>query len=464
MATSFLHARLKAGEDAVTEFLRDANSVSRVAEHVCGFLNSENGGMVICGVDVGGTPLGIVNPAAGAEAIQLALAKQVTPPALFSATTEEIDGKTVIVVDVPSGPDRPYVVQGGVWLRRGKRTTPADSQALRAIFAAQAEQPERWERRISSSMLPEDLGEDEIVRLRDDAHRGGRFDFSGNESAEMVLARLAMTRPGGFTQAADVLFSKSPALRHPQIRVQFIVYESDVAGDRYEDFRLFEGPLFRVAADVTEALHRVNPVSSRFQRGELERRDAPRYAIYALREGVINALAHRDYASYSGGIRISVHPSRVEIWNTGRLPEGLRPEDLSRNHPSILVNPDIAHAFFLRGLMDKIGRGGQRLAEECKSIGARPPEWTQVHGGVQLTLFAALGRERAFQELLNDRQRAFVKTVPAEEIVTVSYYQARFAADVSERQARRDLGELETYRFVRREGSGRSTVYRRQED
>jgi len=461
MATSFLQTKLKNGEDVQTEFLAAIKSVGRVAEHVCAFLNSDIGGTLICGVTDDGDPVGITRAAAEAEALQLALAKQITPPALFSATVESVDGKELIVVDVSAGADRPYVVQGGVWLRKGKRTTPADAQSLRAMFAAQADQPERWERRLSASMLPEDLNQDEVVRLRDDARKGGRFDFSGSESNDEILDRLAMRRSGGYTQAADVLFSRDPALRHPQCRVQFAVYESDVAGDNYVDFRSFENPLFRVAADVIDALTRINPVRSQFRAGDIERQDSPRYAVYALREAVINALVHRDYSSYSGSVRVSVHPSRIEIWNTGRLPDGLKPEDLSRTHPSILVNPDIAHAFFMRGLMDKVGRGGQRLAEECRRIGAQPPEWRQVQGGVQLTLFAALGQDRVMGELLNDRQRAFVQKVEAGTLLSLAEYHTRFAQAVSDRQARRDLEDLENYRFVRKEGVGRSTAYRR---
>lgn len=459
-----LQAQLKGGESARTEFSRDAKTPERIAEHVCAFLNSDTGGTIICGADSRGSVVGIANAGGAAIDLQLALVKLVTPPALISTSVEPVDGKELVVVEVPSGPDRPYVVGGGVWLRKGSRTAPADANSLRAMFVSQAEQPERWERRLSASMIPEDLKQGEVLELRDEARRAGRFDFTGDETAETVLDRLAMTRPGGYTQAADVLFSSNPALRHPQVRVQFSVFPSDEVGDEFDDLRTFEGPLLRVADDVAETLVRSNAIRSSFRPDDMERRDAPRYARYALREGVVNALVHRDYASYSGGVKVSVYPNRIEIWNTGRLPDGLKPDDLARPHPSILINPDIAHAFFLRNRMDKLGRGGQRLAEECKLIGAQAPEWVQIHGGVRLTLFAALGKEKARQELFNDRQRAFIEEVAPGQRVSLSDYQARFASMITDRQARRDLKELETYRFVRREGVGRKTVYRRLDD
>ncbi|MDT9598627.1 RNA-binding domain-containing protein [Sphingosinicella rhizophila] len=464
MSDSILLERLKGGEGPFMEFVSDIHSVERIARHVSAFLNSDSGGTIICGVDDKGYARGIPEPEAAAGTLQRKLGTIVSPPGLFSVAIEAIDDVSVIVLEVPSGSDRPYVTGGGVWLRKGAKTIAADAPALRALFAEQANEPERWERRLSPSLTVADLSESQILRLRDEARRSNRFDFGGDEAATEVLDRLALTRPGGFTQGADVLFATDPTTRHPQARVQLVVFERDETSDDYLDLRWFQGPLLEIADAIIEALMRYNPIGASFKSGEIEREDLPGYARFALREGVVNALAHRDYSSYSGSVRISVFPSRIEIWNSGRLPEGIRPEDLPRKHPSVPTNPDIARAFYLRRLMDQVGRGGQRLAEACKEIGARPPEWAQAHGGVLLTLHAALGREQARAELLNDRQRNFVDSVEAGATLTLGEYRDRFAPDVSDRQARRDLNELETYRFLRREGAGRSTVYRRRED
>ena len=459
-----LQQRFGAGEGAFLEYTLKIKPIDRIAQHLCAFLNSESGGTILCGVDDKGTPVGIDLAPAFVEELQLKLSTLVSPPALFVVATEEVDDKTIIVIEAAAGADNPYVTGGAVWLREDDKTFAADAAALRALFAANAGDLERWERRLSASMRADDLVDREVLALRDEAKRTSRFDFSGEESAEEVLMRLGMTRPGGFTQAADILFSSYPALRHPQTRVQIAQFEQDEASANYGDFRSFEGPAMKVADEVTAALFNNLKVQSSFRADDMERHDAPNYARFALREGVVNAIVHRDYDSYSGSVKISIFPRRIEIWNTGRLPEGIKPEDLGRGHPSILVNPDISFAFFLRSYMERLGRGGQRLAEECKAIGARPPVWKEVHGGVLLILFAAVGKDRARQELLNDRQREYVEAVPAGEVLTVMQYRERFAPLVTERQARRDLGELETYRFARREGVGKSTGYRRAND
>ena len=76
-------------------------------------------------------------------------------------------------------------------------------------------------------------------------------------------------------------------------------------------------------------------IQSLFAPGDRGREDHPNYSIEALREGLVNALAHRDYAAFSGGVTVSVYPGRIEIWNSGRLPRGIKVADLKRVHPSI---------------------------------------------------------------------------------------------------------------------------------
>lgn len=90
---------------------------------------------------------------------------------------------------------------------------------------------------------------------------------------------------------------------------------------------------------------------------------------------MINALAHRDYSSASGGVSIHVYPRRLEIWNSGALPEGVTVQSLLNGQISILRNPDIAHVLYLRGLMEKAGRGTVLMVRKCLEKGLPSPFW-----------------------------------------------------------------------------------------
>jgi len=112
------------------------------------------------------------------------------------------------------------------------------------------------------------------------------------------------------------------------------------------------------------------------------------YPPMAVREGLVNAFAHRDYADFKGGVAIHIHPNRLEIWNSGGFPDGITPEALKEGRLSVLRNPDIAHVLYLRGLMEKLGRGSLLILDECQKAGLPAPLWSSSpQGGVMLTFF-----------------------------------------------------------------------------
>ena len=88
----------------------------------------------------------------------------------------------------------------------------------------------------------------------------------------------------------------------------------------------------------------------------------------ALREVLLNAVVHRDYA-VPAPIQIRVHDERLRIFNPGSLPEGWTLEKLLGPHPSHPHNPDIAHAFFWAGDIETWGRGISRVIRACRRAG-----------------------------------------------------------------------------------------------
>ena len=93
----------------------------------------------------------------------------------------------------------------------------------------------------------------------------------------------------------------------------------------------------------------------------------------ALREAILNAVVHKEYAS-GIPIQISVYPDKLMIWNPGQLPHDWTVERLLAKHPSQPYNPDIANAFFRAGKIEAWGRGIERIVEACVMAGAPMPE------------------------------------------------------------------------------------------
>ena len=463
MMRDLLLQQIAQGEGPHTEFKLGMSNLDALAEVVCSFLNTQ-GGTLFCGVGEKGEVLGLPPDEQEPQRIRgvhQALADRLTPSALFTVSVDDLDGKAVLTIEVPEGKDRPYVCSGRVFVRRGDRTSPADAQALREMVQTKAVSTERWERRPSMAMEEGDLDHDEVRALVREAGESQQHRFAKPDDDEAVLAELGLASARGYTQGADVLFARNPALRHPQTRVRLIRYAAGKTANEYLDDRQLQGPLVRVLNQAFDWLRGQLPMEQRFEadpKTPLARQARMAYPEGAVREGLVNAFAHRDYAGFSGGLTVSVHVDRIEIWNAGRLPDGLKPSDLRRNHPSLPTNPDMAQVLYLRRLMELVGRGTQQIIQSCVDQGLRPPQWEDRETGVTLTLWGPGGAPGGLASL-NARQQALVETMKLDERIRPAEYRERFAPEVSERQARRDLVAMEELGLLRVDGAGAATTY-----
>ena len=101
----------------------------------------------------------------------------------------------------------------------------------------------------------------------------------------------------------------------------------------------------------------------------------------ALREAILNAVAHKDYSSGSP-IQISVYADKLLVWNSGHLPHDWTADRLTEKHSSQPFNPDIANAFFRAGAIESWGRGIERIMSACREAGTPRPTIDYEPGGI----------------------------------------------------------------------------------
>lgn len=380
---------LSLGEGQRIEFKSGIRHPDVLGRIVCSFLNSDAGGYLICGVSDPATITGIEASADLLADLEKILHDGLSPKALVSFEPQLIDGKQVLVIEVPAGRDGPYSYQDVIYVRVGDATRVADAATIRDIVMRKQVEPERWERRFSVADLDTDLDAAAVSWAVADAQKVQRAFFRDSSRPLDVLEDFSVARYGRLTNAGDVLFASNPARRLPQTRVRALRYNSDKAGGEFSDMKSFEGPLHTVFEEAYSFIIRNTPTVARFLPGNPVRQDTPLYPVQAVREALINALAHRDYSAASGGVSIHVFPRRLEIWNSGPLPKGITPENLARGQLSILRNPDIAHVLYLRGLMEKAGRGSVLMVRQCQEQGLPAPVWVSDEAlGVTVTFEA----------------------------------------------------------------------------
>ena len=123
----------------------------------------------------------------------------------------------------------------------------------------------------------------------------------------------------------------------------------------------------------------------------------------AVREAVINAVVHADYAQRGAPIRVSIFDDRLEVENPGLLPFGLTVEDLPRGI-SKLRNRVIGRVFHTLGLIEQWGSGIQRMNAACRDAGLAEPVFEEIALRFRVTI--ATGR--VGQPLLDETDQAIL--------------------------------------------------------
>lgn len=427
-------------------------SADIIGQNVCGFANAE-GGAILIGMNERREAVGVQYPDKYSKTLREGLAKDLSPRLAVSVTTIETLGKKLLVVDVPQGADRPYTWKRRIYVRKKDKTVEAGPDAVGRILAT----PKlfHWERQPALGIEIDVLDEQEIRKSFNEAKQNHLLTQGDRFDALDTLRLFHLADGGQIANGAVVLFGNHPENRFPQTRVRAVCY-SDMDGNELLDSRVIEGNAFRLVESIMEFLKRHTSISSSIPAGSLQRHEKAAYPFRALQEAVLNAVQHRDYEAYDGGISVVIRPNSIEVWNSGALPSGMTIDDLKRGHHSRPHNPDIAHVFFLRGFVERIGSGAERMIKLCRSAGLPDPEWSQDSGGVTVVLRKA-GRMSA----MNERQETLLQSMETESAVATADFQTRFS--ISERQARNDLTELVKAGYLRRVGSGPSTRYVRTE-
>lgn len=478
---------IKQGESEQLEFMEVARK-DTIAKTLCSFLNG-SGGWVIVGVTHEGKVIGLENAHVIEQELKAFLLAAIVPDAPINYSVENIGQKQMLVLKVWGGSKQPYIFDGSIFYRRGAGTQKATSKEISELIHGRQLAEQHWEKQISLGVELDDLDEKLINDTINESRKNHRSNFESDDILGF-LTHYGLYINGSFTNACVVLFGRKPSRFIPQIRVRLTEYAESKTDDNLIRNEVLEGNLFSIRDELEKYVNGLG-VRSVFDKNQWKRQDFA-FPKKALQEGIINALLHRDYSSFSSSVSISVYPDKFIISNSGKLPDDIKISDLKKNHDSHPVNPDIAHVVFLRGLIDKLGRGTIRVVEECKDAGLKAPEWKETSTGIVLTFHGPRSlserKERidaasdavsdavkrqvrdAVNDAVNDAASdAVIKRLVNEVLLLLvdngkSLKDLMLAFDVARATMQRDMGLLKAHQFVVFEGASKSGVYRLAED
>ena len=452
---------IRQGESENLEFKQSLSLRDEIGKAISAFSNT-NGGVVMVGVsDMGG----VIGVGIGANTIEneAGYIKRHTDPPIFPfIKVLEIDGKNIVAIEVEESSDKPVFFKKYAHKRVGKSSQRMSSSEMRRL--AHEDKPKMlWGERICEGASLEDIDEEKVRWFLEKARFERRLEVSYDTSIIDALERLNLIKNNNLTNAAILLFAKRPQKFFLQSKVRCARYKGTTPVD-FIDLRVIEGNIVDQVDDAEKFI--LSHIKKAAKIVGFKREEALEYPLNALREAIVNAICHRDYAS-SSDVTIGIFDDRIEISNPGTLPKPLTPADLKHKHMSIPRNPLVANAFFMIRNVEQWGEGTNKIVQWCTEYGLREPDFENIAGGFLVSFYAPddilslipdSGKINLEELGLNERQiKALSWMVNKQEKLTVKKYVEQFK--VSDKTAIRDFKGLINTGFVVKVGVKKGSYY-----
>ncbi len=439
--------------------------LSRLAATLVGMANA-GGGTVLLGVAPrSGEVVGLADPEGAVDRVFQA-AVLVEPPLILPVprcqpvSSPGLSPRPeVLWVTVPAGLPHVYSLDGRYFGREGSQTNPLPARQLRQLLLERG--VVQFESRLPEGATLDDLDPDQVSAYME------ALELPGRESMQELLLRRGCVRRVQTdlrpTYAGLLLFGRHPqqwlpnatilAARFPGLAFSENFVKQDIAGTLPDQLRQAE--VF-VRANLRASVRLVG----------LTRQETLEYPFEAVRELLVNAVAHRDYNLQGDNVHLHIFADRLEVHSPGGLPGPVNLDNLLEARFS--RNAVVAQVLSDLGFVERLGYGLNRVVTVMRQEGFRPPAFAEVAGSFRVTLYSGIPGVQPAGELpdlseylrldLNPRQHMALNYLARNRRITNRQYQA-MCPDVHAETIRRDLADLVSRGILLKIGDKRATYY-----
>lgn len=333
-------------ENSRVEFKRDDIHPDQLTKEMSALLNLE-GGVILLGVEKDGQISGLTRQLEIAEEWVMNIARNNLQPPTTPVWTSVVmeDARIIGVVELPpDSPGKPHKAKRGkawiTFIRVGSESQEATREEEGRLY--QAAGLVRYEIKAVPDMGVESLDRGRVEGyLRDVLKRPTPARADIEAWRRLLLNTDLLVATGGrdcVSAAGLLLFGENPNRRLPQAGVTAVAFAGAEKGYNTVDEERIRGPLAPIVArrggivekgviDRAVDFVKRNMGSAAWLDGGRRRRKRA-FPIDAVREAVVNAVVHRDYAHEGTDVEISLYVDRLEVISPGRLPNGVTVEKM----------------------------------------------------------------------------------------------------------------------------------------
>jgi len=369
--------RIEQGESEQTEFKRQLGNVSDLGKEICAFANTD-GGLLIIGVDDDGTIFGVDrDPDDFQERLSSFLQTGLSAPVSARIDRYEDPNGWVHWIEVRRMRGfEPLSHKGKVYVRRARNSVEPSSSELQDLF-------NRFgyiltEEQVIAAATENDIDQEKFRGFLETLGIG--VDVEPQPALEQDLVNRGVMselekelRP---TLYGVMAFGNNPQ-QFPQtvnFWVECVAYDGE---DHTADATITGRAKGTLDEQVTSAVAWVSNLKRTESHGGLFRGEHGLVPGNALREVVVNAVAHRDYAITGSKILLEVFSNRLVVTSPGSFPNHMTVEKVMAGGLARSRNEAMANFLVVRRLMEQRGRGWPVIRRAMREFNGTEPELEQ---------------------------------------------------------------------------------------
>ena len=423
-----------------------------------------SGGIVLLGISPrSGKIQGISNVRNTNDRIFQAALLADPPLVLPLPVLQNINESQVLWITIPAGLPYVYNMEGRYLWREGSRNTPINARSLRQLLLERG--AVQFETQIPPGVTMDDLDMDQVSAYVERLHIlvSDGAGLEADVASEVLLQRGCLRRENGKlrpTYAALLLFGSHPQRWLPAATILSARFSGVTFGEQFVKQNIngsLPAQLHQAELFVRDNLRSVVRLLG------LKHQETLEYPFEAVRELMVNAVAHRDYNLQGDCIHLNIFSDRLEVTSPGELPGPVTLKNLldarfSRNAVIVQVLADL-------GFVERLGYGLERVVNLMGENGLQLPRFEEHAGTFRVTLFG----EPAFEALhfdsdkfsdldINPRQQLALTYLAKHQRITNSEYQT-LCPVVHPETLRRDMADLVKRQVLLKIGDKRATYY-----
>ncbi len=370
---------LKRPEDKTLEFKRDLSSPAGILRTLIAFSNTAGGTLVLGVEDKTKTICGVIDPLELEEKIANLIDDSIEPQLLPEIEVIPWKNHYLLAIEIYPSAARPHYLkkQGperGTYIRVGSTNRPVDKIMLSELKRVKAD--DSFDKEPMMKLSIEDINVESVSKNFPEIE----INSKTLESLDLIIKHQKRNVP---TAGGIILYGKERLKYFPDAWIQAGRFQGKTKITIIDTQEIYTQPV----SAVDDAIGFIKKHANRsIEIKGARHTEVWNLPIIALREAIINAVVHADYAQQGSPIRIAIFDDRIEIENPGLLLFGLTVGEIKQGI-SKLRNRVIGQIFYRLGLIERWGSGIRRIIDICKDLGYPEPIFEEIATHFRVTIF-----------------------------------------------------------------------------